>query len=63
MGHSRPLFFYFRFFNTIQLTENKCSIKICRRLDSNRGPMISEATALPTEPQPLPKETLFISRF
>ena len=28
--------------------------KICRRLDSNRGPLVSEATALPTEPQPLP---------
>ena len=27
--------------------------KICRRLDSNRGPLVSEATALPTELQPL----------
>ena len=54
MGHSRPLFsIYFRLFNTIQLTvNNKCSIKICRCLDSNRGPLESEATALPTEPQP-----------
>ena len=26
-------------------------------LDSNRGPVVSEATALPTEPQPLPKAT------
>ena len=25
-----------------------------RWLDSNRGPLVSEATALPTEPQPLP---------
>ena len=32
---------------------NKCSLKICRSLDSNRGPLVSEATALPTEPQPL----------
>ena len=47
-------FFYFRLFNTIQLTVNKCSIKICRCLDSNRRPLISEATALPTELQPLP---------
>ena len=28
-------------------------IKVCRWLDSNRGPLVSEATALPTEPQPL----------
>ena len=51
MGHSRPLFLYFRLFNT-QLTVNKCSIYInfCRWLDSNRGPLVSEATALPTEP-------------
>ena len=48
-------FFYFRLFNTIQMTfNNKCSIKICRCLDSNHGPLTSEATALPTEPQPLP---------
>ena len=51
MGHSRPLFLYFRLFNT-QLTVNKCSIKIIfwRLLDSNYGPLVSEATALPTEP-------------
>ena len=29
--------------------------KFCRWLDSNRGPMVLEATALQTEPQPLPK--------
>ena len=29
-------------------------IKVWRWLDSNRGPLLSEATALPTEPQPLP---------
>ena len=49
-------FFYFFLFNIIQLTvKNKCCIKICRCLDSNRGPLVSEATALPTESQPLPK--------
>ena len=55
MGHSRPLFLYFRLFNT-QLTVYKCSILInfCRWLNSNRGPLVSEATALPTERQPLP---------
>ena len=44
MGHTRLLFLYFRLFNT-QLTVNKCS---------NRGPLVLEATALPTEPQQLP---------
>ena len=49
-------FFYFRLFNT-QLTVYKCSmlINFCRWLDSNRASLVSEATALPTEPQPLPK--------
>ena len=49
MGHSRPLLLYFRLFNT-QLTVNKCSIIFCQWLDWNRGPLVSEATALPTEP-------------
>ena len=49
MGHSRPLFLYFRLFNT-QLTVNKCSIIFCRWLDLNRAPLESKATALPTEP-------------
>ena len=49
MGQSRPLFLYFRLFNT-QLTVNKCSIIFGRWLDSNRGPLVSEAIALPTEP-------------
>ena len=29
-------------------------IKVCKWLDLNCGPLASEATALPTEPQPLP---------
>ena len=51
MDHSRPLFLYFRLFNT-QLTVNKCSIQIifCRWLDSNGGPQVSEGTAQPTAP-------------
>ena len=28
------------------------------KLDSNRGPLVSEATTLPTEPQPLPNDWL-----
>ena len=55
-GHFRPLFLYFRLFN-IQLAVNKCSIYIyniifCRWLCSNCGPLVSEASTLPTEPQP-----------
>ena len=64
MGNPRPLFLYFRLFNT-QLTVNKCSIYIyiifCRWLDSNRGPLVSEATALPTEPHHCP-ETIKVRR-
>ena len=50
MGHSRPLFLYFVF--SIQLTVYNVQYKFCR--DSNRGHLVSEATALPTEPQPFP---------
>ena len=39
-------FFYFRLFNTMQLTVNKCSLKFCLCLDSTRGPKVSEVTAL-----------------
>ena len=38
---------------SIQLTLN-VQLKFCRRLDMNRGPLESEATALPTEPLPIP---------
>ena len=52
MGHFRPFFLYLRLFNS---TDSKQMFnKFCRWLDSNRGPLILEATALPTEPQPLP---------
>ena len=55
----RPLFLYFRLFNTQLTVNNKqmfnININFCRWLDSNRGPLASEATTLPTEPQPLPK--------
>ena len=53
MGHSRPLFF-FSFVFSIQLTVNNVQFKICRWLYSNRGPLVLETTALPTEPQLLP---------
>ena len=29
-------------------------INFCKRLDPNSGPLVFEATTLPTEPQPLP---------
>ena len=34
-------------------------IKVYQRLDLNRWPQASEATALPTEPQPLSTSPLF----
>ena len=42
-----------------QVEVNKCFLKcffykICQWLDSNLGPLLSEVTALPTVPQPLP---------
>ena len=46
-------FIYFRLFNK-QITANMFS-KSCQWLDSNQGPLVSEATALPTAPQPQPK--------
>ena len=39
--------------------EASVQYNFCRLLDLNRGPMVSEAIALPTEPQPLPKKCLF----
>ena len=48
------LFFFF----SKQLTVN-FQYKFCRSRDSNSGPLESEATALPTEPQPLPMSKYF----
>ena len=59
-------FMYFRLFNT-QLTVNKCSIIFSRWLDSNRGPLVSEATPLPTEPHNLcpeiPRNTYLLATY
>ena len=50
-----PGLIFFIFIFSIQLTINKYLIfNFCRRLDSNRGPVVLEATGLPTEPRPLP---------
>ena len=62
MGHSRPLSSLFLPFQ--HLTVNILIIKFCRWLNSNCRPLVSKATALPTEPpQPLPssKETLRVN--
>ena len=34
-------------------------IKVCQWINSNRGPLVSEASVLPTEPQPLPNLNIF----
>ena len=34
----------------------------CRGLDSNEGPLVSEATAVSTVPQPLPHKYFFIGQ-
>ena len=49
-----PGLFLFILVFSIQLKINKCPNKFCPWLESNCGPQVLEATALPTEPQPLP---------
>ena len=48
-----PDLFFFIFVFSVHLTVN-VNINFCWWLHSNRGPLELEATALPTEPQPLP---------
>ena len=43
----------------IQLTVKNVQYKFCRWLDSNHRPLVSEATTLPTESQPLPVMFMF----
>ena len=45
-------FLYFFLFNTVD--SKQMFNKFCQWLDSNRGPLVWEVTALPTKPQPLP---------
>ena len=59
MGHSLPLFSLFSSFQ--QLTVNMFIIKHGQWLDSNWGPLVSEATTLPTLPQLLPTEVKSLS--
>ena len=51
---ARPLFLYLCLFNIVDSTQ-MFYIKVWIWLVSNRWPLVSEATALPTEPQPLSK--------
>ena len=52
---------FFSLFSSFQqLIVNMFIIKSCRWLDLNYGPLVSEVTALPTEPQPLPTYILFV---
>ena len=55
MGHSRPLFLYFRLFNIVD--SKMLNIMFCWWLNLNREPLELEVTTLPTEPQPLPPST------
>ena len=52
MDQSRPLFLYFRLLNTVD--RKTFNINFCQWLYLNCGPLESEATTLPTEPQPPP---------
>ena len=45
-----------------QLTVNMLIIKFCWWLDYNHGPLVSEATILPTEAQPLPYISLSLTK-
>ena len=45
--------FFFIFVFSIHLTVNNIQLKLCQWRDSNLGPLVPEATALPTERQPL----------
>ena len=49
-----PASFLFSSFQTVDSKQIMSDIKVCRWLDSNSGSLVSESTALPTEPQPLP---------
>ena len=54
MGHSGLFFLYFPLYNIVDNRFTNVQDKIRRSLYSNRGSQMSEATALPTELQPLP---------
>ena len=47
-------FFIIFVVSTVNRTYNMFSVNFCWWLNLNRGPLVAEVTALPTEPQPLP---------
>ena len=53
-----PSLFFFIFVLSTQLTVNKCSIWVCRWLDSNWGSLVSEATALTLSHNHCPRRDL-----
>ena len=59
-GHFQHLFLYDRLFYK-NLTRNIGSIEVVTWLDSNRGPLVSEATALPTSHNHCPILLLLVS--
>ena len=54
-GPFRPLCLYWSHFKTV----NEYSCKICLWLDLNSRSLVTEATVLPSEPQPLPSSVYF----
>ena len=62
MWNSLSLFLYFRLFITGDSIKI-LYVKVCWWLDWNRGPLVSEATALPTEPQLLTKFYIVLHSF
>ena len=46
-----PFYLYFCLFSTV---DRHVQYKFCRWMDLNRGPLVLDATAPPTEPQPMP---------
>ena len=53
-GHSRSFFLLFSTFQQLTVL-NMFHYKSLRWLESNCGPLVKDATAMPTEPQPLPQ--------
>ena len=61
LGHSQSLFLYFRlFWIAIDINAFK---KLCQCWDSNHGSLMSDATSLPTAPQPRPQFVLSVLLF
>ena len=56
---SGPFFSIFVYSIQVTVDNKQMFNKSCRWLDSNPGPLILQATALPTVPQPLPIKFLF----